>query len=95
MEQEITWEYIDALIRFTQNTFFVIRYSLVIINTNNIDFVNNRDDLDEVINYIRQLLRAPNFSTQLQQYNYAMVDIRFCYLCFNSPIVVTKGVPCN
>ena len=62
MEQEITWEYIDALNQVYTEYFF--RYQdtpLVIINTNNIDFVNNRDDLDEVINYIRQPITGTKF----------------------------------
>ena len=55
MEKNITWEYIDALNQVYTEYFF--RYQetpLVIINTNNIDFVNNENDLEEVINYIRQ-----------------------------------------
>ena len=62
MEQEITWEYIDALNQVYTEYFF--RYQdtpLVIINTNNIDFVNNRDDLDEVINYIRHPITGTKF----------------------------------
>ena len=62
MEQEITWEYIDALNQVYTEYFF--RYQdtpLVIINTNNIDFVKNRDDLDEVINYIRQPITGTKF----------------------------------
>jgi deoxyadenosine/deoxycytidine kinase len=34
---------------------------LVIINTNNIDFVRNDGDLDEVINYIRQPVTGTKF----------------------------------
>ncbi|SVE63253.1 uncharacterized protein METZ01_LOCUS516107, partial [marine metagenome] len=55
MEKNITWEYIDTLNQVYTEYFF--RYQetpLVIINTNNIDFVNNENDLQEVINYIRQ-----------------------------------------
>ena len=62
IEQEITWEYIDALNQVYTEYFF--RYQdtpLVIINTNNIDFVKNRDDLDEVINYIRQPITGTKF----------------------------------
>ena len=62
MEQEITWEYIDALNQVYTEYFFRYQYTpLVIINTNNIDFVNNRDDLDEVINYIRQPITGTKF----------------------------------
>ena len=55
MEKNITWEYIDALNQVYTEYFF--RYQdtpLVIINTNNIDFVENENDLKEVIDYIRQ-----------------------------------------
>jgi deoxyadenosine/deoxycytidine kinase len=34
---------------------------LVIINTNNIDFVNNENDLAEVIQYIRQPVSGTKF----------------------------------
>ena len=54
METDITYEYIDALSQVYTEYFF--RYQdtpLVIINTNNIDFVHNEDDLKEVIKYIR------------------------------------------
>tara|TARA_S200000501_G_scaffold160645_1_gene151513 strand:+ start:39623 stop:40264 length:642 start_codon:yes stop_codon:yes gene_type:complete len=62
IEKEITWEYIDALNQVYTEYFF--RYQdtpLVIINTNNIDFVNNSNDLDEVIKYIRQPITGTKF----------------------------------
>ena len=62
METDITYEYIDALGQVYTEYFF--RYqetSLVIINTNNIDFVHNEDDLKEVINYIRQPVSGTKF----------------------------------
>ncbi len=55
IEKNISEDYIDALNQVYNEYFF--RYQdtpLVIINTNNIDFVNNHKDLEEVINYIRQ-----------------------------------------
>ena len=55
-------DYIDALNQVYNEYFF--RYQdtpLVIINTNNIDFVNNKGDLDEVINYIRQPATGTKF----------------------------------
>ena len=48
-------EYIESLNHIYNEYFF--RYNktpLIIINTNEIDFVNNQDDLDELINVIRQ-----------------------------------------
>ena len=62
MEKNISEEYIDALNQLYTEYFF--RYQntpLVIINTNNIDFVHNQEDLDEVINYIRQPVTGTKF----------------------------------
>ena len=62
MEEEITHEYLDALNQVYTEYFF--RYQetpLVIINTNNIDFVKNKNDLKEVINYIRQPVSGTKF----------------------------------
>ncbi|MBC8312305.1 MAG: deoxynucleoside kinase [Candidatus Marinimicrobia bacterium] len=53
-EKLIDWKYIDALNLMYNEYFF--RYDdspLLIINTNDIDFVNNQDDLEEIINFIR------------------------------------------
>jgi deoxyadenosine/deoxycytidine kinase len=61
-EKLIDWKYIDALNQVYNEYFF--RYQdtpLVIINTNNIDFVRNDGDLDEVINYIRQPVTGTKF----------------------------------
>ena len=62
IEKNISEDYIDALNQVYNEYFF--RYQdtpLVIINTNNIDFVNNHKDLEEVINYIRQPVTATKF----------------------------------
>ena len=61
-EKNMSEDYIDALNQVYNEYFF--RYQdtpLVIINTNNIDFVNNKRDLDEVINYIRQPAKGTKF----------------------------------
>ena len=53
-EKLIGWKYIDALNQMYNEYFF--RYNdspLLIINTNDIDFVNNKDDLEEIIEFIR------------------------------------------
>ena len=53
-EKTINWKYIDTLNQVYNEYFF--RYDkspLLIINTNDIDFVNNKDDLEEIINFIR------------------------------------------
>jgi deoxyadenosine/deoxycytidine kinase len=68
MEKNISEEYIDALNQLYTEYFF--RYQdtpLVIINTNNIDFVHNDKDLDEVINYIRQPVTGTKFFNPVSQ----------------------------
>ena len=62
MEKNITYEYIDALNQVYTEFFF--RYQdtpLLIINTNDIDFVHNKNDLEEVISYIRQPVSGTKF----------------------------------
>ena len=61
-ENNISYDYINALNEIYTEYFF--RYNdtpLVIINTNNIDFVNNAEDLDQVIEYIRQPVSGTKF----------------------------------
>ena len=53
-EKSIDWKYIDALNQIYNEFFF--RYDkspLLIINTNDIDFVHNKNDLEEIIEFIR------------------------------------------
>ena len=53
-EKSIDWKYIDALNQIYNEFFF--RYDkspLLIINTNDIDFVHNKNDLEEIIDFIR------------------------------------------
>ena len=55
IEKNIASDYIDALSQVYTEYFF--RYQetpLVIINTDNIDFVNNENDFNEIINFIRK-----------------------------------------
>jgi deoxyguanosine kinase len=69
MEKNVTWEYIDALNQVYTEYFF--RYQdtpLVIINTNNIDFVQNENDLKEVIDYIRQPVSGTKFFNPVTEF---------------------------
>jgi len=69
MERDVTWEYIDALSQVYTEYFF--RYQdtpLVIINTNNIDFVENEKDLKEVIDYIRQPVSGTKFFNPVSEF---------------------------
>ena len=69
MEKNVTWEYIDAPNQVYTEYFF--RYQdtpLVIINTNNIDFVENENDLKEVIDYIRQPVSGTKFFNPVTEF---------------------------
>ena len=61
-EKNMSRDYIDALNQVYNEYFF--RYQdtpLLIINTNNIDFVNNKKDLEEIINVIRKPITGTKF----------------------------------
>ena len=61
-EKNMSRDYIDALNQVYNEYFF--RYQdtpLLIINTNNIDFVNNKKDLEEIINVVRQPITGTKF----------------------------------
>ena len=61
-EKNMSEDYIDALNQVYNEYFF--RYQetpLIIINTNNIDFVHNENDLNEVIQYIRKPISGSKF----------------------------------
>ncbi|MFQ6606921.1 MAG: deoxynucleoside kinase [Fidelibacterota bacterium] len=61
-EKAISSDYIDALSQVYNEFFFRYESSpLLIINTNDIDFVNNKNDLEEVIRYIRQPVSGTKF----------------------------------
>lgn len=53
-EKLIDWKYIDALNQMYNEYFFKFASCpLLIINTNDIDFVKNKNDLEEIIEFIR------------------------------------------
>ena len=61
-EKNMSHDYIDALNQVYNEYFF--RYQdtpLLIINTNNIDFVNNKKDLEEIINVVRKPITGTKF----------------------------------
>jgi deoxyadenosine/deoxycytidine kinase len=61
-EKNMSKDYIDALNQVYNEYFF--RYQdtpLLIINTNNIDFVNNKKDLAEIINVVRKPITGTKF----------------------------------
>ena len=61
-EKNMSADYIDALNQIYNEYFFRYQESpLLIINTNDIDFVHNEEDLEEVIRYIRQPVSGTKF----------------------------------
>ena len=61
-EKNMSLDYIDALNQVYNEYFFRYQESpLLIINTNDIDFVHNEEDLEEVIRYIRQPVSGTKF----------------------------------
>ena len=61
-EKQIDWKYIDSLNQVYNEYFF--RYDkspLMIINTNNIDFVNNKNDLEEILTFIRKPIQGVKY----------------------------------
>ena len=61
-EKNMSPDYIDALNQVYNEYFFRYQESpLLIINTNDIDFVHNEEDLEEVIRYIRQPVSGTKF----------------------------------
>ena len=69
-ERKISHDYIDALNQVYNEYFFRYQESpLLIINTNDIDFVNNQNDLQEVLNYIRQPVSGTKFLNPATSFN--------------------------
>jgi len=61
-EKNMSEDYIDALNQVYNEYFFRYQHTpLIIINTNNIDFVQNPGDLEEMITYIRQPVSGTKF----------------------------------
>ena len=61
-EKNMSPDYINALNQVYNEYFFRYQESpLLIINTNDIDFVHNEEDLEEVIRYIRQPVSGTKF----------------------------------
>jgi len=61
-ESNMDWNYIDALNQIYNEFFF--RYDkspLLIINTNDIDFVNDKNDLNEVLNIIQKPINGTKY----------------------------------
>jgi deoxyadenosine/deoxycytidine kinase len=61
-EKNLSADYLDAVNQVYSEYFFNYQETpLVIINTNDIDFVENEEDLKEVIQYIREPVTGTKF----------------------------------
>ncbi len=61
-EKNMSRDYIEALNQVYNEYFFRYQDSpLLIINTNNIDFVNKKKDLEEIINVVRQPITGTKY----------------------------------
>ena len=61
-ELDMDWNYIDSLNQMYNEFFF--RYdkcSVLIINTNDIDFVNDENDLNEILEIIRNPINGTKY----------------------------------
>ena len=61
-EMNMDWQYIDSLNQIYNEYFFRYEKSpLLIINTNDIDFVNDKDDMDEILSIIRNPISGTKY----------------------------------
>ena len=61
-EQPMTWEYLEAINQAYNDYFF--RYSdspLLVIQTSEMDFVNRREDLDDLVRQIKQMKKGTQY----------------------------------
>ena len=68
-EQDIDWNYIDSLNQVYNEYFF--RYDkgpLLIINTNDIDFVNNKDDFKGILNFLNEPIKGRKYYNPIKSF---------------------------
>ena len=68
-EQDIDWDYIDSLNQVYNEYFF--RYDkgpLLIINTNDIDFVNNKDDFKGILNFLNEPIKGRKYYNPIKSF---------------------------
>ena len=68
-EQNIDWNYIDSLNQVYNEYFF--RYDkgpLLIINTNDIDFVNNKDDFKGILNFLNEPIKGRKYYNPIKTF---------------------------
>ena len=68
-EKQMDWKYIDSLNQVYNEYFF--RYDkspLMIINTNDIDFVNNEDDLEGIMNFLKEPIKGRKYYNPIKSF---------------------------
>ena len=63
------WNYIDSLNQVYNEYFF--RYDkspLLIINTNEIDFVNNNEDLEGIMNFLKEPIKGRKYYNPIKSF---------------------------
>ena len=68
-EQDIDWNYIDSLNQVYNEYFF--RYDkgpLLIINTNDIDFVNNKDDFEGIMAFLNEPIKGRKYYNPIKSF---------------------------
>ena len=68
-ESNMDWDYIDSLNQVYNEYFF--RYDkgpLLIINTNDIDFVNNKDDLQGIMNFLKEPIKGRKYYNPIKSF---------------------------
>ena len=68
-EQDIDWNYINSLNQVYNEYFF--RYDkgpLLIINTNDIDFVNNKDDFKGILSFLNEPIKGRKYYNPIKSF---------------------------
>ena len=68
-EENMDWNYIDSLNQVYNEYFF--RYDkspLLIINTNEIDFVNNNEDLEGIMNFLKEPIKGRKYYNPIKSF---------------------------
>lgn len=68
-ESNMSFEYLDALSQVYTEYFFKYQETpLIIINTNNIDFVNNNDDLNAIMELLKEPIKGRKYYNPIKSF---------------------------
>ena len=68
-EQDIDWDYIDSLNQvYNEYFFWYDKGPLLIINTNDIDFVNNKDDFKGILNFLNEPIKGRKYYNPIKSF---------------------------